>query len=159
MVLQCLKEHLLTFNSLCYTLQPTSIFLSVLIISMSQQVVIDNNEVEPLEVATSQSALTHTSIISFDRPGIWKASIHEGPALKLPSEFRDLVVSGPFYVEFLAIGDLDGPEATLKNHLSFRVALADLVKFSDTVTLKSARISIELSDEPFLVLSDSEVST
>lgn len=126
---------------------------------MSQQVVIDNNEVEPLEVATSQSALTHTSIISFDRPGIWKASIHEGPALKLPSEFRDLVVSGPFYVEFLAIGDLDGPEATLKNHLSFRVALADPVKFSDTVTLKSARISIELSDEPFLVLSDSEVST
>ena len=99
---------------------------------------------------TSDDSSEVASTISFNRPGIWGVEdIAAGPALLLPAQFAGLILVGHVFVEFLYVG-------AGKNHVVFRVVLQTPITINDTVYY-AVRIAMDLADEAFLVLDDSEV--
>lgn len=77
----------------------------------------------------------------------------ESPALMLPDLFRAAVATGEIHVDFLNVG-------TSKNHVVFRVLFQKPVVLRSTSRPKyfGTRITVDLAEEAFLVLNDSEVS-
>jgi len=90
------------------------------------------------------------STVSFNRPGIWGgADATLGPALAIPAVYADLKVGANLFIEFLYIGPG-------KNHVVLRVPLEDPVPVGGKAYY-AVRIAMDLADEAFVVLDNSEV--
>ena len=100
--------------------------------------------------STSDGGSNVSTTISFNKPGDWGVmNAAMGPALALPAVFADLKLGGNISIEFLHIG-------SGKNHVVLRVPLEEPVQIEGT-DYYAVRIAMDLADEEFVVLDNSEV--